>query len=124
VEKRPEDAVGESLIEACDLVRRQVHGHRPQFVEAASERRALLLIERVGVTGPADPESPGTLVRPAQPGGQPAGTALHLHLAARAGHRDGKPIGDDEQARLAIRRGWGHGRRLPALAAVWTRRVV
>ena len=98
VEERPQHAVREPLVEAADEVRRRAGPLRAAWRPARRSRAACCSgLRSAGGSGPADPEPVGVLVRPHEPGGEPAGAPLHLDLSVGGADGNGEPVGDDQE---------------------------
>jgi hypothetical protein len=95
----PDHAIADVLVVDELLVLREADGDDVEVAELGFELFRLIGGEIGEVTGPADPESAGALVRDAEAGGEAAGAGEDYRAFALDGDGDGEAIGDDEEAR-------------------------
>src|SRR5438093_1177203 len=79
VEQRPQDAVGEPLVEPGDLVVAERHADEPHGGQLLVQQGLPLGIEVPRRARPSDPETVGLLVRVHEAGREATGAPLHLH---------------------------------------------
>jgi hypothetical protein len=98
MEEGPEDAVGEPLVIAGDLIGAQGNGYEAHVRELPVQLQALSGSQLLGHPGPPDPEATRLLVGTKEPSGHAASASLYLDPALRDLYRDWQAIGHNEDA--------------------------
>ena len=102
MEQRPEDPIGKPVVEAFDLVARQIHGDHATLGKLHVEIRGLLRCEMRDIAGPPDPLPAAPLVPRSDAGRQATIRWRQPHAAFFQTRGYGQSIRDDQQPAVHV----------------------